>query len=639
MPDKMDDPLGLGPDWWTTRPPAPEDPADDGGRDDSLHGSPEYGSPEYDAPEYDAPPDGWFDEYEAGEATPGPARGQGPSVPRAEPDDPEVISSTIRRCLAAVEGQPSATVSSMVGRILAATDVLGDLDESANRCWRSLLEGVIFECSLLDGVGVVHLGELPTARFLSDDARRELDAVCALAVTGEVPENPGVEFEALVEAHQGSRTKRAALKLVRTIEDRAPSSEKMQAYRDLPAPTRVQEVANNNWSRSAAEWDQHDESTKGTGHELIISSGWPTLDRAATGTGEAPGVFKPGEFWVIAAGTGHGKSSGGRRLLTAAAQDLVHGWGLPHARALLCFTEEEAPDIARAAMLRRGQPFHHLAHNVQLAKVGESRQRVAQVVYDSVASAVRWAWETGGNVRDALPFIMFVDYVQGIKEPGENADTEGVARTADMLMRGVAAFDPDMIASTSGLDFQAYTGMPWPDGVDDHRVAVVVFSQLRKEGTDVWYREGKSSISDFTVVDASGQPCWTPQENDYAIPDRSDLRGSGVLLNHATGLVFFHRSRPTAPLVRNPDGSVVGLSDTRARFILAKARKSVSMPYVPMRFDSNPEGYRGQFYDDLGHRHCVVGGRMRIQTDAYRQEGDPILPERPRRSPFNRIPY
>jgi hypothetical protein len=58
-----------------------------------------------------------------------------------------------------------------------------------------------------------------------------------------------------------------------------------------------------------------------------------------------------------------------------------------------------------------------------------------------------------------------------------------------------------------------------------------------------------------------------------------------------------------------------------------------------MRFDSNPEGYRGQFYDDLGHQHCVVGGRMRIQADAYRQEGDPILPERPRRSPFSRVPY
>ena len=128
---------------------------------------------------------------------------------------------------------------------------------------------------------------------------------------------------------------------------------------------------------------------------------------------------------------------------------------------------------------------------------------------------------------------------------------------------------------------------------------------------------------------------WNPLEDDYAIPNRSDLRGSGVLLNHATGLIFFHRSKPTASVVKDPKtGKSLGLTDTRARFIVPKARKSVSMPYVPMRFDSDPDGFRGQFYDDLAHTYCVEEKRAEVAA-SYRRKGDPMLPLRPLRVPWD----
>jgi hypothetical protein len=53
-----------------------------------------------------------------------------------------------------------------------------------------------------------------------------------------------------------------------------------------------------------------------------------------------------------------------------------------------------------------------------------------------------------------------------------------------------------------------------------------------------------------------------------------------------------------------------------------------------MRFDSNPEGFRGQFYDDLAWQHCVTEGRWEL-NEVTQHEGDPILPRRPRRSPWS----
>lgn len=611
----MEDVLNLGPDWYSTEPP-----------ERTQHDIP------LDA--YDQ----WAQEQEEEEIPtklPNMHRAveEANSKKRARGGvDPEWVQETVRGVLASLNGRSADEVQGTIERVGREKAVLAALPDK----WQTVLDGVLevlaFTASALGGVGIVDFDYLPGATMYSDKVADELK----LLRTHETVEQPVVAFEALVETIQAEQSRRAALKLAATIEAKASAKERMARFRDIVPPTRQRVVVHNDWAKTAAEWEDAAKS-RGNVSDIILTSGYPTLDLAASGSGEHPGLIKPGEFWVGAAGTGHGKSAFTRRVFTAMLDDLVNGWGYRDARAVLFFTEEEAPDVIKAAGLGTGQTYHHLARNATLAKIGQSRQRMQMVVWDIVKAAEDQALATGADIREFLLWQVIVDYVNGIKEQGENADTEGVANTADWLMRGLAAFDHEMMGAISGLTYQQYTGRRWPDGLSDHRVAVFALSQLRKEGTDhnVFYRKGRSTDSDFVVSDNSGRPLWTPLEDDYAIPNRSDLRGSGVLLNHATGLLFFHRSKPMSPVRKNAEGKVVGLDDTRARILVPKARKSVSMPYVPMRFDSQPSGHRGQFYDDLAWEHCVQEGRMPVRRREELREGDPIMPERPPRSPWN----
>lgn len=652
----VEDPLGLGPEWYSTKPEDTRvsDPATDDEPPseywDQLAAQDcwdeDYGYEPHDQgePVMTMEPSGPVNEpapahpaEQASHQDVAPKRSYGEWRPKRVPDagpdgEPERVQRVLREVLASLDGQASDSVIATVSRIAREKAMLDRVESS----WRPVIEGVLevlqFECSALAGVGTIDFSFLPAAANHSAQVAEELELLRHVA---PIP-NPMSAFEALVEAIQSGITKQAALELIRSVDEKATAAVKMKHFRSIPPPTRQREVQNNTWARTAAEWMDEASAAEGSATDLILSSGYPTLDIAASGSAEMPGLIKPGEFWVGAAGTGHGKSAFTRRVFTSMLEDLTSGWGFSEARGILGFTEEEAWDVAKAAQLDKGQPYHHLANNAVLAKLGESRKRVVQVVYDLVIDAARRAEATGSPITEFLPYFYFLDYIQAIKEPGENPDTEGVARTADLMMRGIAAWDQEMMGSISGLDFREYAGMDWPDGMDNHRVAVFCLSQLRKEGNDhnVFFRKGRSTVSDFTVVDANGVPMWDPMEDDYAIPNRSDLRGSGVLLNHATGLIFFHRSRPTASVRRDPSGKVIGLTDTRARFIVPKARKSVSMPYIPVRFDSNPEGFRGQFYDDLAWENCVVNGRMEV-SDSCQREGDPILPKRPARSPWS----
>jgi len=641
--------LGLGPEWYSTAPePAERTPPSSGGGHDGQWGDePPIDEPSYwdGDPGWDSPPGEYLDDAPpVGEAVGGdldqagaPAvsyRSWKPRMPDAgDAGDPERVRRVLRLVLASLNGEPAEVVSATVARVTRERDVLDRVPDG----WRPVIDGVLevlaFECTALDGVGVVNFDFMPGAWNHTKAVRDELELLSGL----ERSDNPSSEFEALVEAIQAGMSRQAALILVREVDDQSTAARKMKAFREIPPPTRQREVVNNTWAKSAAQWMDEARAAEGAASELILSSGYPTLDMAAAGSGDLPGLIRPGEFWVGGAGTGHGKSAFTRRVFSSMLLDLVYGWGLQDALGILGFTEEEAWDVATAAMLDKGQPYHAVANNAILAKLGESRKRVVEVVYDAVIAAAKKADSTGAPITDFLPYFYFLDYIQAIKEPGENPDTEGVARTADLMMRGIAAWDPEMMGSISGVSFEEYAGMRWPDGMDNHRVAVFCLSQLRKEGNDhtVFYRSGKSTISDFTVVDANGTPMWEPLEDDYAIPNRSDLRGSGVLLNHATGLIFFHRSRPTASVRKDPVTGRKSLTDTRARFIVPKARKSVSMPYIPVRFDSNPEGFRGMFYDDLAWQHAVVEGRMEVMTEWCTRPGDPILPRRPKRSPWD----
>lgn len=626
-----DDGLGLGPEWSETSPLTP--PREDPGfvvTDESppfLDEEPPYD--EYDGPE---------PEFDEGPMTVRDVEIGAPPASGSSPSSTPDVLGTLRQVLASLHGREAGEVRSAVQRIQATRAVLDHIPDPVRNVIEGIFEVLLFECATVDGVGTIDFDVLPSASNYRKSVRTELSGLRQIARSGVVPHPVGV-WEALCEQVQAEEAKAGARRLIRAIEAQENAETKMKIFRTLPAPTARRSAQNNSWAKSASAWLDEAEAAGDGSTAMVLASGFPTLDMACTPAGEPVGLIRPGEFWIGGAGTGHGKSAWVRRVIVSMLTDLTDGWGLRDAKAILAFTEEEAEDVARAAMVARGQPFHHLADNLILARVGQSRERVIKVVYDTVIDAQHRAVETGLPITEFLPYLYVLDYVQGIHEDGENADGEAIAKTADLLMRGIAAWDSEMMSMISGVDFREYAGMEWPAGMDRHRVAVITMSQLRKEGTNVYYREGKSSPSDFAVVDESGRICWEPRENDYAIPDRSDLRGSGVLLNHATGLIFLHRSQPTAPQIRDPQtGRVLRLADTRARFIVAKARKAVSMPYVPMRFDTNPEGFRGQFYDDLAHRHGVVTGRLQV-TDAYQREGDPMLPVRPRRSPFRGVRY
>jgi hypothetical protein len=646
------DPMGLGPDWSETTP-APPDPTPvvtgSSPRDDARHpddvrvddsfidGSNHDG---YIDDQYldvlfdDEPP---FDDGPLHEAPPGPSQRRAPrkpdSVVGSEAPIADRVLATLRQVLASQHGRESSEVAATVRRLSASSKVLELLSEETLSVFEGVFEVLLFEAASVDGVGVVNFDDMPNARNYRKSVRLELERLAEMGRL-DVLTNPFGEWDAMCEAVQAEESLRGALRLIEAIETKANAEVKMRLHRNLPAPTARRAAQNNNWAKSAADWVDEADAYAASRSSIALSSGYPSLDSAVTVTGDPVGFIKPGEFWVIGAGTGHGKSAFIRRVVVSMLQDLVAGWGFPDARGILAFTEEEAEDVARAAMVGRGQPFHHLAPNLILAKVGQSRERLIKALFDVVIDAYHKAKATGRPITEFLTYYYVLDYIQGIHEEGENPDGEAIAKTADLLMRGIAAWDVEMMSTISGVDFREYAGMDWPAGMENHRVAVIAMSQLRKESTDVYFRTGKSSPSDFSVVDANGQVCWQPRENDYAIPDRSDLRGSGVLLNHATGLIFLHRSQPTASQVKDPvTGKTVRLSDTRARFIVPKARKSVSMPYIPMRFDTNPEGFRGQFYDDLAHTHGVQEGRLKV-TDAYQQPGDPMLPQRPKRGAF-----
>jgi hypothetical protein len=658
-----DDPLGLGDDWYETSPlidtrhpdartadaqpvhldemyePPGETPYDDS--------SYEYQIPEMyeDAAVHDQAdfvPAGTVMSRRGGNASATPPRYSVFSqhrkrLPDAGPaGNPARLMEALRDVIASVHGKPAAQAAAIIGRI-RASGLLERLDDDQALTYTGILEVLAFEAGMLDGVGVIDFEYLPAKHSQREQVRDELDVLHTKALSGDMTPNPMKVLEAVIEDVQAGITRQKALAIVEAIDLKLPATVKMDRFRELKSapPTRQQTVKNNTWAKSAGEWTDERRAMGSGANDIILATGYPSLDVAASGSAINPGLVKPGEFWIGAAGTGHGKSAFTRRVFSSMLQDLTHGYGYRKARGILAITEEEAWDVASAAMLDRGQRFHHLAANAIIAKVGESFARVIQVVYDSVAEADMLSQSTGEDITEFLPYFYMLDYIQGVKVPGLNPDTDGLARVADLMMRGIAAWDPEMMASISGLDYREYTGMDWPSGIEHHRVAVFVLSQLRKEGNDhnVFFRKGKSAISDFVVVDSNGTPLWEPREDDYAIPNRSDLRGSGVLLNHATGLVFFHRSRPTASITVDPATGKKRLTDTRARFIVPKARKSVAMPFIPMRFDSNPDGFRGQFYDDLGHKHVVEEARMQI-TDAYQQLGDPMLPVRPSRNPF-----
>jgi hypothetical protein len=566
----------------------------------------------------------------------------------AEQDDnlEEHIIETMRLCLAALSGRRSAEGLDMLGYILSSTAVLDSLGKNDVRRIKRLCD-VLASAWGDDHASNIDYDDVPDIAAAGGAVNYEFSIITSYLTREDLPKNPAGTWRALQGKVQRVATRGQAIALATACEKDAPDEELMFTFRQITPPSVKTEVRNADFSMTAAQWEDAYRVARSRGTEYRVSSGYPTLDYALTAKdpsgsdAEAFGAFAPGELHVFAGATGNGKSAWARPLARNMAYDLVNGWGLSNAQILYAFTEETADIVLRTAGLAEGMPFHHLAKNITLANVGPSRKRLVHAVWDLVIKAYHRSQELGIPITSCeLPYVIFWDYIGGTAESGEPVDTVASQINADLAMRGFAQWDPYAMETFSKESFSAYSGMPWPDGMEFFRPVVIAFAQFRKLADPVWYDPTNKAcnLADFTVENADGSPGWEVRTGDFRVPTQAEIRGSGILANHATAIYTLHRSRPQKnPKVLDPVLGRYRLVDDRARIIPTKVRNSSDLTFVPMRFDSQPSGLRGQFYDVLAAR-AINSGQL-SPSDPYREDGDPILPPRTIRTAFDGVSY
>jgi replicative DNA helicase len=556
-----------------------------------------------------------------------------------------IVVSTLRRVLAASHQRPALELASLVSLVRASTLVLSELPERTREVYQGVLEAFEFEVANLSPTALVDLSDIPVLANHSDAVADEVTAMYELATTGQAAKSPASTFSALAEQIQAAHARRRYQDAISLVDAKATAAEKMKAHQALIPPTTQVAVVRSTGVLTAAQLvDQHLASTAGS-LGISHSSGLLTLDLAFTQPGEPLHFIAPGEQTVIAGPTGTGKSTLQYSLTRNVAQDELN-WGLYDTPVILAHTEEESWVKAKAMGLFPGQPFHHLASKIYIENIGSSRRRLVEMVYDLVIAAVVKSQSTSRPITDFLPRIGFLDYIQSVSERGES-DVQANITTAELILRGFQAFNPEEMAKFSGVDFRSYSGMPWPEGIEDHRMAWVVFAQLKKPADEnaMFYKAASknSQLSDFTLEDTSAVPgwvdpsgsgwAWEVRENDFRIFRQNQIMGSAKILQNATNIILLHRSRP----YNNPAGEVGAdgrrhLQDVRARLILDKTRNGSQMLYVPMAFDIQPDGFRAQYYDLLGEKAVGLGNV--VPDEIFHQSGDPLLPRRPKPSPF-----
>lgn len=594
---------------------------------------------DYEYENFEAPVITWEDPYE--------------NIPPDFEEDPTDSSSslvdeildTVRVCLASMSGRSCAEGMDMLGYVLSSSIVIDQLDDTQLRRLKRLFDVLSYAWGD-DPHGTIDFNDVPDVEAAGNSVKYQFTRI-ASTEKSDLVANPAGTWRALVGKVTRQATQKAAQRLIDACKTDAPDEELMVKFREIVPPSAKTEVLNADFSMTVAQWEAQYRQAAAASAPYRISSGYPTMDYAltakdASGADNEPfGSFAPGELHIFGGATGSGKSAWARPLARNMAYDLVHGWGYSNAQILYAFTEENASIVLRAAGMAENMPFHHLAHNVTLANVGPSRKRLVHAVWDLVIKAYHRSQEQGIPITECeLPYAIFWDYIGGTAEAGEPVDTVASQLNADLAMRGFAQWDPYAMETFSGENFSAYAGMPWPDGMEFFRPVVIAFSQFRKLADPVWYDPSNKACNeaDFTVENSDGSPGWEVRPGDFRVPTQSELRGSGILANHATAIYTLHRSRPQKnEKIRDEKLGRFRLQDDRARIIPTKTRNSADMPFFPMRFDSQPSGVRGQFYDILA-TEAIRKGQL-VPTDCYREEGDPILPPRQVRTPFDLVTY
>lgn len=578
--------------------------------------------------EHDAPPP---DDY------PPPRTGSDGRTPGPEGDAlNDRVVATLRAVLSSLHGMETNRGLQIIRRISASNQVHEVLDQDQKDTLEGVLEVLSHELSVLD-VGRLDLGDLPVSSEYSIDVRRELDEI-AHAVGRTTPSDPHAAWADLVEVVQRHASRRSALRLARSIEAKKPLSDLMVRYRAIQPPTARKVEARERKARTGRQVAENARAVRAGRHPYRFSSGLPTLDRGYTGVDEAVGFVAPGQLTVVMGPTGTGKTSFSYTVTPAIGQDLLN-WGLGDAKQVFFHTEEESVDKLRGFRMDLGQKHHHLADRLILEAVGTSRTRMAETLYDLVIEADEKARETRRPIAEFLPYVVQLDYIQSIQEAGEDPTT-ATAMTAEFLLRGVCAWNPDEMVKFSGVDFREYAGMGWPSGMEDHSVAVIAYAQLVKISDEtLTYKPGKRGvqISDFVLTDEKDEPYWEVREGDLRLFGKNQMRGSGVIAQNAHSIIILHRSVPYNNPARRGDDGELHLSDTRARIMFDKSRTGSRLPYAPMRFDIQSNGFRAQYYDELAER-AVAAGKIGIHS-SYSEPGDPMLPVRPTLDPLAACRY
>lgn len=561
------------------------------------------------------------------------------------------VLGTLRRTLAACQNRSAEELSEVVRQISAATPVLERLDDDTRKVYASLLEMLLDTAVSTKGTSI-DLDNVPLRAVYDADVRSELSRIAAMSRSLDTTGiDPSLEFMALRESVQRDRARKGAVSYARAIEEQRNVEDLVKAFQRVEPPTTRKAATRSRAARTVAQLhSEHTLAMAGTAQRMRLSSGYRTLDIAFSKSDEALGFIAPGEGVVVAGPTGTGKSSWTYGVVPSLTQDLAN-WGKPFGKVLFFHTEEESVDKARSMFVLPHQKLGHLSENMIVVNVGTSRKLMAMAIYDTVLDASIRSKETGLPVTEFLPYVLVLDYIQSISEQGES-EVVATATTAEFLLRGVQAWNPEEMAKFSGISYREYTGSPWPEGMEHHRVAGIYMAQLvKQDDKSLLFRPNsrECQYSDFALEDPSEKPAWRDpsgsgwawevREGDLRLFKQNAIRGSGIILQNATAILVLHRSQaynnPKLPGV-GPDGRP-HLTDTRARLLLDKTRTGSALKFVPMTFDLDPDGFRARYIDSAAEEAMRRG--LFAPTSDFVESGDPILPSRPSISPLAKVRY
>jgi hypothetical protein len=560
-----------------------------------------------------------------------------------EQDLASLILNTLRSTIASLNEVDPNSITQFVQRLGASDKVLKRLPKGFYSKYVGIFEILLHEASVSSD-NPVSLFHLPVSVEYSAGVKSELGEIRDRVGMLSNNYDPHAEWADLVEIVQRHYTRAKAAELVTALDARSNLTDLMVKFKAIEPPTTKKSVSRAGGVKTAKELITDINAAKVGSQDMRFSSGLPTLDLGYTGQNEVNGFIAPGQFIVVMGPTGTGKSSFANSVTPSFAVDLQN-WGLKDALQLVWHTEEESIDKLKGFRFGHEadgtpQEFNYLSDNLVIDGIGTSRTRMAQTLYDLVIVADEKSRKFHRPITDFLPYICQLDYIQSVQESGEDEKT-ATSRTAEFLLRGVCAWNPEEMAKFSGVDFSTYASMAWPKGMEQHRVAVVAYAQLVKiDDESLLFKKNKRNVqlSDFALLDDKDEPYWDVHEGDLRLFGKNQMRGSGIIAQNAHAIVILHRSVPyNNPSKPNGRGGK-SLTDTRARILFDKSRTGSQLAYAPMRFDVQSNGYRAQYFDELAER-AILAGKLKNIDKCYTKPGDPILPVRPKLNSLEAFKY